>query len=112
MPHTNFIWTNHAYDRAKERKIPQSYIEKALHGPDRTIQKDNHTLEFQKRIDDRIIAAIVKENEQGEKIVVSCWVNPPYPGTRDAKKKSRYFEMQKASPLRKIWLTILSQLGF
>lgn len=107
----DYILTKHALQRAKERKIPQSYLEKALQSPERTIQKDTGTIELQKRIDGRIIAAIIKENDRGEKIVVSCWVNPPFPGTKDAKKRSRYFEMQKASPWKKIWLTILNQLG-
>ena len=31
--------------------------------------------------------------------------------TIDAKKKSRYWEKQKASPWKKLWLTVLDQLG-
>ena len=66
---------------------------------------------MQKRIDDRTFAIVVKQNDRGEKIVVSAWVNPPYPGTRDAKKRSRYQQMQQGSFWKKVWLTVLDQLG-
>ncbi len=110
MSTAHHIWTKHALDRLGERKIPQGLINQVLYYPDRTIYKDG-TMELQKRIEDRTFAAIIKENDKGEKIVLSCWANPPYPGTKDAQHKSRYHQMQKASPWKKIWLTVLNQLG-
>ncbi len=110
MSNTNYIWTKHALSRLGDRQIPQSLLNQALYYPDRTFYKDG-TIEVQKRIEDRTFAVIMKENEKGEKIILSCWVNPPYPGTKDAKNNSRYHQMQKASVWKKIWLTILSQLG-
>lgn len=112
MAFTNarYIWTNHVKDRMRERKIPDSYMNQTINNPDRVIH--NHdAIEHHKTINGRTVAAIIKENEKGERIIVSCWVNPPFPGTQDAKKKSRYQEMQKASPWKKLWLTFLNQLG-
>lgn len=106
------IWTKHALERLNDRRISRHLIDQAFYSPDRTFRKDNGTTEMQKRIEDRTFAVIIKQNEHGEKIVVSCWVNPPYPGTHDAKKRSRYLAMQRASFWKKMWLTVLDQLGF
>lgn len=109
---SHYIWTNHARERLNERRIPQEFIDQALYYPDREIRKEDRTTELQKRIEDKTVAAIIKTNSKGEKIIISCWINPPFPGTKDAKKRTRYLQMQKASFWRKIWLTVLDQLGF
>lgn len=111
MAYTQYIWTKHALARLNERRIPKHLIEQALYDPDRTLRTDNGSLELQKRLDKRTVAAIIKENDKGEKLVISCWINPPYPGTKDAKKRARYLAMQKGSFWKKIWLTMLNQLG-
>jgi hypothetical protein len=106
-----YIWTNHALKRLKERKIPNELINKTLLYPDRTIRQQDKTTELQKRIDGKTIAAIVKKNERGENIVLSCWINPPFPGTKDHKKRQRYFAMKNASFMKKLWLKVLTRLG-
>ena len=106
-----YIWTNHARDRLRERKISQQFIDQTLSHPDRTETKKSGSTEFSKKIDDRTYAVLIKGNDRGEHIIVSAWVDPPFPGTKDAKKRSRYWEMQKASFGKKIWLTIIDQLG-
>lgn len=107
---TRYIWTNHVKTRMKERKIPESYMSQTINNPDRVFH--NHgAIEHHKHIEGRTVAAIIKKNEHGEHIIVSCWINPPFPGTKDAKKRARYLEMKKASPWKKLWLTVLDQLG-
>ncbi|MGI8420573.1 MAG: DUF4258 domain-containing protein [Candidatus Levyibacteriota bacterium] len=106
-----YIWTNHARDRLNERKISKQYIDQTLNNPDKIVENRNGTRELQKRIGDRTFAAIIKENERREQLIVSCWVNPAYPGTKDAKKHARYLKMQKASFWGKLWLTLLDQVG-
>ena len=106
------IWTRHALERLNERKISRHLIDQVFYSPDRTFHKDNGAIEMQKRIKDRTFAVVVKQNDRGEKLIVSCWVNPPYAGTRDHKKRSRYLEMQRGSFWKKVWLTVLDQLGF
>jgi hypothetical protein len=107
----NYIWTNHAIKRLKERKIPRKLIDQALYHPDKRLYRNAYVTEQQKRIKGITIAAIIKENENGEKIIVSCWVNPPFPGTRDYKLRQRFLAMKKASFMKKIWLTLLNQIG-
>lgn len=107
---THFIWTNHLRERLKDRRIPESYLNQTLHNPDRTFHNGDR-IELQKRIDDRTVTAIYVHNERREKIVISCWINPPFPGTKDAKQRARYHQMQKVSFWKKMWLTVLNQLG-
>lgn len=106
-----YIWTKHAIQRLKERKIPRRLIDQALYHPDQTFHKMDHTIEQQKRIDGKTVAAIIKVNAKGEKVIISCWINPPFPGTRDHKLRQRYLAMQKAPFIKKLWLKLLNQLG-
>ncbi len=107
----NYIWTNHAIQRLKQRKIPRKLIDQALYHPDKKLYRNAYVTEQQKRIKGITIAVIIKENENGEKIIVSCWVNPPFPGTKDYKLRQRFLAMKKASFMKKIWLTLLNKIG-
>jgi hypothetical protein len=111
MSNQKFIWTNHALKRLSERKISEKYIIQTLSHPDKTLHQNDKTIEIQKRIEGRTVAIIVKRNERGENLLVSCWVNPPFPGTKDYKKRQRYFAMKNASFSKKLWLTLLNLLG-
>jgi hypothetical protein len=106
-----YIWTNHAIQRLKERKIPRKFIDQTLYHPDKKLHRNAYVTEQQKRIKDITIAAIIKENEDGEKIILSCWANPPFRGTRDYKLRQRFLAMKKASFMKKIWLTLLNKIG-
>jgi hypothetical protein len=105
-----YIWTNHARKRLADRKIAKNFIDQTLAHPDKIIKEKTHT-ELQKNITGRTFAAIIKTSQRGEKLIISCWANPAYPGTNDARKHARYLQMRKASFWKKIWLTILNQLG-
>lgn len=106
------VWTNHAKQRAKERKIDLEQIESAVASPDKTEPNEKGGVRYQKRVGKQSFIALVKENERGEKVIVSAWVNPPNPGTRDEIYKKRYNEAQKSSWIKKLWLTFLNQAGF
>lgn len=106
-----YIWTNHAIQRLKQRKIPRKFIDQTLSHPDKKLYKDKYVTEQQKRINGITTAVIIKKNENDEKIILSCWVNPPFPGTRDYKLRQRFFAMKKASFMKKVWLTILNKVG-
>lgn len=111
MNNKKFIWTNHASRRLNERKIHRKYIDALLRNPDHIFNKENNVKELQKKFDGRTFAAIIKSNGQGESIILSCWVNPPFPGTTDYKRRQRYFAKQKATPLKKLWFSLLDLLG-
>lgn len=106
-----YIWTNHASKRLQQRKIPRRLIDQALYHPDKILSQSARVAEQQKQIDGRTVAVIVKTQENGERIILSCWVNPPFPGTRDYKLRQRYLIMRKSSFMKKLWLSLLTKLG-
>lgn len=111
MSYSNYIWTKHARSAALARKIPQRYIDGVLYSPDRTEPTRDGAIEQSKKIDDKIVTVLIKKSDKGEAVIITCWVNPPFSGTRDAKKRARYLEMQKAGLLKKLWLSLLYGLG-
>ncbi len=104
------IWTDHALSRMKERGIPDDYAISAFKDPD-TSKRNEGGLKLSKQIDDKTVILVIKKNEESEWLVVSAWMDPPMEGTKDFKKKQRYNEYRKGSLAKKIWLTILKQLG-
>lgn len=106
------IWTNHALDRLKRRGLTQDIAAEAFKYPDRTFQgKRAGTHEYQKRIGQSLVTLITTQNEKNEWIVLSAWIDPPLPGSADAKEKESYKRLQKASFLGKFWYTLLRQIG-
>lgn len=108
---SSFIWTNHALQRLGERKIPTSIANNALTSPDERLENEDGTIKLRKKLEKQSATAIIKINDRGESVVLSFWLDPPNPGTKDFKNKQRYSEMKKASFVKKFWLTLLNQLG-
>jgi hypothetical protein len=107
------IWTNHALERLKQRNMTQNMAFEAFSNADRVIPgKKLHTTEYQKRINNYFVTVIATKNEKNEWILLSCWVDPPMPGSIDVKKRNNYLAYKNASGWRKIWLTLKEQLGF
>ncbi|OGK67009.1 hypothetical protein A2313_01620 [Candidatus Roizmanbacteria bacterium RIFOXYB2_FULL_41_10] len=110
---SGLIWTNHALQRLQERQFSQSQAALAYSTPDQIrAGKKANTQEYMKHFGEKTITLIVSNNDRGEKIVVSAWIDPPLWGTKDYQKKQRYHEYYRAGPLKKIWLIIREQLGF
>ncbi len=105
------IWTDHALERMSERGIPKEYATQSITNPDSSERNDKGGIRTIKRIDDKTITTVTKKNEKGETLVISIWMDPPMVGTADHKKKQRYNEYKKGGIGKKIWLTILKQLG-
>lgn len=106
------IWTKHVLKRLKDRGIPQDLVIQAILAPDQEeTSKYQDAKQYEKTIGEQRVSAIVKQNEKGENIVLSAWVNPPNPGTADYKRKKRFFEAKNASIAKKLWLTFLNQVG-
>lgn len=104
------IWTDHALERMKERGIPKDYAIDSYKNPD-TSMPNKQGLRLVKKVEDKTITLITKKNERNEPIILSIWMDPPMFGTQDYKKKKSYNEFKKASVGKKIWLTVLKQLG-
>jgi len=108
----DLIWTNHALERLRHRGLSQEMVWESFKRPDSI--KDGTTpgsKEYKKQIKNYTVSAIMKLNDRREWVVISCWVEPPVPGSLDAKKKDLYQRYQRASFWGKLWLTIRMQIG-
>lgn len=107
------IWTNHALERLSQRQLPQDMALQALKQPDNSRPGTNPgTTEFNKQIGQYAVQTIAAKNEHGEWVIVSCWVNPPLPGSIDIKKKQEWQAYKKAGFWGKLWIEFKRQLGF
>ncbi len=106
------IFTNHARERIRERSFDESAVVETVGKPDSvSAGKQTGTLEYTRKYGVSRVTVIVKENEKNEKVILSCWIDPPMPGTKDARKKARYLRYQKASILERVVMDILSIFG-
>ncbi len=102
------IWTDHAKQRLHQRGLSQSTVEQAIRHADRKRSgKKSGTQEYSAEFDGHTITAVVSPNTENQLIIVSCWVDPPFPGTADWKKKQRWKRYQ----LLPWWQKILWQAG-
>jgi hypothetical protein len=73
------------------------------------------TTEYQKRFGKYYVTVIAKQNEKGQWIVLSCWMDPPMYGTADYEKKQQYNrymkDYRKSSFLGRIWKDLLYAFG-
>ncbi len=107
------IWTHHAIDRMRNRGLSQDKAAQAFNHPDQSIKgKARGSVEYQKRFNTSLVTVIAKQNEKREWIILSCWIDPPLPGSIDAKEKERYWKYQKTGFWGKIWMVFKRQLGF
>lgn len=109
----SLIFTNHALKRMEERKMVKQMAIDAFNNPDHTkTGKQAGTTEYIKKIADKTVTVIAKQNEKQQWVVLSAWTDPPYPGTKDHKNQQYYHTYRKAGFWGKIWLTLKNQLGF
>lgn len=107
------IWTNHAQERLMSRGVEQTMALQTFKSPDETFQgKNPGTIQYEKKFGSSIITLIAKQNEHKEWLILSGWIDPPLPGTADAKKKEAWKKYQKAGFWGKLWYQIKQQLGF
>lgn len=106
------IWTNHANQRLKDRKITSSQVTQTINSPDSKIKNNDGSVELSREFGQQKVHAVVKENENGELILLSCWINPPNTGSMDHKKNNYYKNVKKSKGIKKFWYTLLNQLGF
>ena len=105
------IWTNHAKKRVSDRKITQNQILESIKSPDSKVNNEDGSIEFAREYGNQKVHVVAKENENGELIILSCWINPPNHGSKDYKKRKYYTKLKKSSGIKKFWHTLLNQLG-
>ena len=124
MKISDIVFTDHSIKRMKERGISGEWAFQTVKSPDeRKVGKEKSTYEFTKKLGTRIITAIAKKNDIGEWVILSVWIDPPFEGTNDSKKRKSYLKQQekirnlnkkmsKAGFWGKLWITFRKQVGF
>ncbi len=107
------IWTNHALERLKDRRFPQSLALSAfLHPDSKKGGKQLGTVEYLKKHQNSTVTVIAKKNEKKEWVILSCWIDPPLAGSVDDKKRQNYLKYKKSGFWGRVWLEIKRGLGF
>lgn len=108
------IWTNHALERLKQRRLDQEIAWKAFNNPDTSVKgKQSGTMEYQKKFGKSLVTIIATKNDKREWIILSCWVDPPMEGSIDIQKKKDYIKYQKAGFWGRLWIDVRKQVfGF
>ena len=108
----NAIWTNHALERLGQRGLSQDIAWRTFRYPDSTTAgKNPGTKEFQKKFGPSLVTIIASQNEKREWVILSCWIDPPLPGSIDIKKNEYWKKYKKAGFWGKFWLTLRKQIG-
>ena len=112
MQYIDLIFTNHALEQATNRGVRKEEAYETFKNPTRQFAGRNGGTEFHKWFEGFEVTVIGKKNEKGQWVAISCWRNPPLPGTKDAAKNAKWHEYKKAGFWGKIWINIIRQLGF
>lgn len=106
------IWTNHVLERVNSRGISADMVLATFNNPQRSKPgKEGSTL-YIKQFGEQTVTIVTKRNEKGEWLLLSAWMEPPLPGTIDAKRREKYRTYKNASGWKKFLLTLTRQLGF
>lgn len=107
------IWTHHALERLTQRGLSQSLAWETFRYPDSSYAgKKSGTTEYIKQVGKSKITIVATQNEKKEWIILSCWVDPPLPGSIDLTTKQDYQKYQRASFWGKLFMTFKRQTGF
>lgn len=109
---SKIIWTNHALKRINDRKISQNQINQTIFSFNSKLNNKDGSTEFVRRYGSQKVHVIVKENEDRDFIILSCWINPPNINSKDFRNEKFRRNIKNASPLKKMWITFINQLGF
>ncbi|MGE5041813.1 MAG: hypothetical protein ACM3IJ_02830 [Candidatus Levyibacteriota bacterium] len=104
------IITNHCLERMKQRGVTYQKIWETHTYPDFQDVLRGEATERKKKYGERTVSILFKRNHQNETIIISCWMEPPMPGSKDARQQEWYRRYKKAGFWGKIWLTAIKQI--
>jgi len=107
----NAIWTNHALERLSQRGLSQKLAWTAFQYPDRSVKLGSDgSMQYQKAVGESVVTVVAKKNDGKQWVIISCWIDPPLPGTTDHFKKLRWQKYRQAGWLGKFWMQIQKNL--
>lgn len=75
--HRDFIWTNHALERARQRGLTQDEVWLALRRPDKSeYVAAKGGFEFKKVVGNKEISVVAAQNEKKQWVILSTWAKP------------------------------------
>jgi len=105
------IWTNHALTRLSQRGLTQKLAWTAFQYPEVSTRLDGQgTMEYKRSFGNSVVTVIAKRNDRRQWIILSCWIDPPLPGTLDAKRRQWYQKFRQAGFWKKLRMQLLSLL--
>ncbi len=104
------IFTNHVLERMRARGITQEQIWETYTSPDKQDQIKDADRRV-KKFGNVSVTIVFKYNEKRETIIISAWMDPPLPGSKDAAQKDWWEKYKKAGFMGKIWLTLVKQMN-
>ena len=106
------IWTNHALSRLHDRGLTQELAWYTFKHADKTLKgKEQGTTEFHRKEKGSTITVIAKQSEKKEWIIISCWANPPLPGSMDIVKQQDYKKYKNSGFFEKFFYDLKRQFG-
>lgn len=107
----HLAYSTHLGQRLKERKISRSQVDLTIRQPD-SVEPSRDGKRYKRAFGNQILTAVVTTTRSNQLIVVSAWIDPPHPGTKDARKKALYQRYRSAKGLAKWWYAFrLALLG-
>lgn len=110
--YAGLIFTNHVLSRIKERGIRPEQIWETYKNPDKQSGVKKGATERTKKFGNYFVSIVFKHNEKNEVIIISAWMDPPLPGTSDAKEHKWWKKYKRSGFWGKLWLTAVKQIGF
>jgi CubicO group peptidase (beta-lactamase class C family) len=106
------IWTNHAMARLGQRGLSQEKALKTFRLPEETRHgKNPGSFEYIRTVDGHKVTLVAKQTEKKEWLILSVWVDPPFPGSIDDRRQKQEWEYKKANWWKKILLGFKMQMG-
>ena len=101
------IWTNHAIQRLRERRITQSDAWYSFQHPNRQLPgKTPGSIRYYKDYGEQRIEVIAKKNEKKEWVILSCWSKILGTGQSIFPKQENVFLTAGKKISRKLWKLI------
>jgi hypothetical protein len=107
----DLIFTNHVLSRMKQRGIDSEQIWETYKSPDEQSSASNGATERKKRFGNYLLSIIFKHNEKNEIVIISAWMDPPMPDSKDAREKEWWEKYKRAGFWGKLWLTLIKQIS-
>lgn len=105
------IFTNHLLERMRQRGITHNQIWETFKHPDKQDENRKGATERTKKFEKYEITILFKHTPQNEVIIITCWMDPPLPGSQDARDKAWWENYRRAGFFGKAWLSFLKQTG-